>query len=126
MASGARFARDHASPNAGWRSPNTRDEPPSHPRDVIRIARKLCPKNAILRDGAIEQKRQAEDHKERGSEPRSERGSARHYDQNPGCVSGMADEGVGSRADDVLAAIGLDADDRGKNRFTRMAHSASA
>src|SRR5262249_25677536 len=94
-----------------WLSPNARDEPPSDPRGVIRIARKLYLKNSILRDSAIEQKRQAEDHNERGRKPRSERGSACHYDQNAGGVSGMTDEGVGSRGDDVLAAVGLDAND---------------
>src|SRR5215475_11936826 len=100
-----------AFPSEVWLSPNARDEPPSHPGGVIRIAPKLCLKNSILRDSAIEQKRQAEDHNERGREPRSERRSARHYDQNPGGVSGMADEGVGSRGHDMLAAIGLDAND---------------
>src|SRR5215470_16329908 len=99
------------SPNEVWLSPNPRDEPPSDPRGVIRIARKLYLKNTILRDGAIEQKRQAEDHNERGREPRSERGSTCRYDQNPGGVSGMADEGVGSRGDDVLAAVFLDEND---------------
>ena len=99
------------SPNEVWFSPNPRDEPPSDPRGVIRIARKLYLKNSILRDSAIEQKRQAEDHNDRGSEPRSECGSACCYNQNPGGVSGMADEGVGSRGDDVLAAVGLDAND---------------
>src|SRR5262249_55668424 len=92
-------------------SPNARDEPPTDPRGVIRITGKLDLKNSILRDSAIEQKRQAEDHNGRGREPRSERGSACRYDQNPGGVSGMADEGVGSRGDDVLAAVGLDAND---------------
>ena len=81
------------------------------PRGVIRIARKLYLKNSILRDSPIEQKRQAEDHNERRREPRSERGSACRYNQNPGGVSGMADEDVGSRGDDVLAAVGLDAND---------------
>src|SRR5262249_52889177 len=94
-----------------WLSPNARDEQPTDPRGVIRISSKLYLKNSILRDSAIEQKRQAEDHNERGREPRSKRGSACRYDQNPGGVSGMADEGVGSRADDVLAAVGLDAND---------------
>src|SRR5215211_3958315 len=94
-----------------WLSPNAREKPPSDPRGVIRIARKLHLKNSVLRDGAMEQKRQAEDHNKRGREPRSERGSACRYDQNPGGVSGMADEGVGSRGDDVLAAVGLDAND---------------
>ena len=103
----ARFGAEHASQP----SPNAGDEPPSDPRGVIRIARKLYLKNSILRDSAMEQKRQAEDHNERGREPRSERGSACHYDQNPGGISGMADKGVGSRGDDVLAAIGLDAND---------------
>ena len=113
--------------NEVWLSPNARDEPPSDPRGVIRIARKLYLKNSILRDSAIEQKRQAEDHNERGREPRSERGSACRYNQNPGGVSGMADEGVGSRGDDVLAAVGLDMRmTEEKNRFTRMAHSARA
>src|SRR5262245_20163825 len=92
-------------------SPNAREKPPSDARGVIRIARKLYLKNSILRDSAIEQKRQAEDHNERGREPRSERGSACRYDQNPGGVSGMADECVGSRCDDVLAAVGLNAND---------------
>jgi hypothetical protein len=107
----ARFGAEHASPSEVWLSPNARDEPPSDPSGVIRIARKLYLKNSILRDSAMEQKRQAEDHNERGREPRSERGSACHYDQNPGGISGMADEGVGSRGDDVLAAVGLDAND---------------
>src|SRR4029453_9303437 len=110
----ARFGEKHAFPNEVWLSPNPRDEPPSDPRGVIRIARKLYLKNSILRDSAIEQKRRAEDHNERGREPRSECGSACCYNQNPGGVSGMADEGVGSRGDDVLAAIGLDANCRGK------------
>jgi hypothetical protein len=101
-------------PSEIWFSPNARDEPPSDPRGVIRIARKLYLKNSILRDSAIQQKRQAEDHNERGREPRSERGSACRYYQNPGGVSGMADEGVGSRGDDVLAAVGLDANGRGE------------
>src|SRR5262249_18550383 len=105
------LVREHASPSEVWLSPNARDEPPSDPRGVIRIACKLYLKNSILRDSAIEQKRQAEDHNERGREPRSERGSACRYDQNPGGVSRMADEGVGSRGDDVLAAVGLDAND---------------
>ena len=78
---------------------------------VIRIARKLYLKNSILRDSTIEQKRQAEDHNERGREPRSEGRSACRYDQNPGGISGMANEGVGSGGDDVLAAVGLDAND---------------
>ena len=59
----------------------------------------------------MEQERQAEDHKERGREPGSERGSACRYDQNTGGVSWMADEGVGSRGDNALAAVGLDAND---------------
>src|SRR5262249_1556442 len=106
-----RFGEEHAFPSEVWLSPYARDEPPSDPRGVIRIARKLCLKNPILRDSAIEKKRQAEDYNEGGREPRSERGSARRYDQNPGGVCGMADEGVGSRGDDVLAAVGLDAND---------------
>src|SRR5262249_14912003 len=106
----ARFGEEHASPEV-WLSPNAGDEPPSDPRGIIRIARKLYLKNTILRGGAVGQKRQAEDHNERGREPRSERGSTCRYDQNPGGVSGMADEGVGSRGDDVLAAVGLDAND---------------
>src|SRR5262245_1059559 len=61
-------------------SPNAGGEPPSDPRGVIRIARKLYLKNSILGDSAIEQKRQAEDHNERGREPRSERESACRYD----------------------------------------------
>src|SRR5262249_47546389 len=107
----ARFGEEHASPSEVWLSPNARDEPPSDPRGVIRIARKLYVKNSILRDSAIEQKRQAEDHNGLGREPRSQRGSACRYDQNPSGVSGMSDEGVGSRGDDVLAAVGLDAND---------------
>ena len=59
----------------------------------------------------MEQKGQTEDHNERGREPRSERGSACRYDQDPSGVPGMADEGLGSRGDDVLAAVGLDAND---------------
>src|SRR5262249_38326323 len=94
-----------------WLSPNARDKPPSDPRGVLRIARKLYLKNSILRDSAMEQKRQAEEHKQRGREPRSERGSACHYNQNPGGVSRMADEGVGARGDNVLAAVRLDAND---------------
>jgi hypothetical protein len=96
-------------PKQGLALTNTWEKPPSDPRGVNRIARKLDLKNSVLRDGAIEQKRHAEDHNERGCEPRSERGSTRRYDQNPGGVSRMADEGVGSRGDDVLAAVGLDA-----------------
>jgi hypothetical protein len=88
-------AREHAFPSEVWLSPNSRDEPPSDPRGVIRIARKLFLKNSILRDSAMEQKRQAEDHNERGREPRSECGSACRYNQYPRGVSGMADEGVG-------------------------------
>jgi hypothetical protein len=75
----ARFGEEYAFPNEVWLSPNPRDEPPSDPRGVIRIARKLYLKNSILRDSAIEQKWQAEDHNERGSEPRSECGSACCY-----------------------------------------------
>src|SRR5262245_4408216 len=94
-----------------WLSPNARDEPPSDPRGVIRIARKLYLKNSILRDSAIEQKRQTEDHNERGREPRSERRPACRYERNPCSVPGRADKGVGSCGDDVLAAVGLDAND---------------
>ena len=54
---GARFQSE------GWLSPYAREKPPSDPRGVIRIARKLYLKNSVLRDGAMEQKRQAEDHK---------------------------------------------------------------
>jgi hypothetical protein len=107
----ARFGAEHASPSEVWLSPNARDEPPSDPRGVIRIARQLYLKNSILRDSAMEQKRQAEDHNERSREPRSERGSACRDDQNPGGVSRMTDEGIGSRGDDVLASVGLDAND---------------
>src|SRR5262249_45462209 len=107
----ARFGEEHGFPSEVCLSPNAGGEPPSDPRGVIRIARKLYLKNSILRDSAIEQKRQAEDHNERGREPRSERESACRYDQNPGGVSGMTDEGVGSCSDDVLAAVGLDAND---------------
>jgi hypothetical protein len=71
---GVRFLREV------WLSPNAREKPPSDPRGVVRIARKLCVKNSVLRDGAVEQKRQAEEHNERGREPRSERGSACRYD----------------------------------------------
>src|SRR4030095_6755457 len=102
------------SPREIWLSPNAREKPPSDPPGVIRIARKLHLKNSVLRDGAIDTKRQAEDHNERGREPRSERETACRYDQDPGGVSGMADEGVGSRGDDVVAAVGLDANCRGK------------
>jgi hypothetical protein len=115
----ARFGEEHASPSEVWLSPNARDEPPSDPGGVIRIARKRYLKNSILRDSAIEQKRQAEDHNERGREPRSERGSACRYDQNPGGVSGMADEGVGSR-ESVLAIA------RAFNRWRSGLHSANA
>ena len=100
-----------AFPSEVWLSPKARDEPPSDPRGVIRIARKLYLKNSVLRDGAMEQKRQAEAHNERGREPRSERGSACRYHQNPSGVSGMADESVGPRAHHVLAAVSLDAND---------------
>ena len=72
----ARFGEEYASQSEVWHSPNARDEPPSDPRGVIRIARKLYLKNSILCDSAIEQKRQTEDHNEPGREPRSERGSA--------------------------------------------------
>ena len=58
----ARFGEEHAFPNEVWLSPNPGDEPPSDPRGVIRIACKLYLKNSILRDGAIQQKREAEDH----------------------------------------------------------------
>src|SRR4029453_12427375 len=92
-----------------WLSPNAREKPPSDPRGVIRIARKLRLKNSVLRDGAMEQKGQTEDHNERGREPGSERGSTRHYDQNPGGVSRMGDEGVGARGADLVGAGGLDA-----------------
>src|SRR5262249_10303861 len=85
----SRFGEERASPSEGWLSQNARDEPPSNPRGVIRIACKLYLKNSILHDGAIEQKRQAEDHNERSREPRSERGSACHYDQNPSGISRM-------------------------------------
>jgi hypothetical protein len=78
-------------------------------------------KNSVLRDGAIKQKWQAQDHNKRGRKPRSERGPACRYDQNSGGVSGMADEGVGSRGDDVLASVGLDANDSGEK--TVHAHS---
>jgi hypothetical protein len=50
----ARFGEVHASPSEVWLSPDTRDEPPSDPRGVIRIARKLYLKNSILRDSTIE------------------------------------------------------------------------
>src|SRR5262245_45651534 len=105
------FIRLGRSLSAVWLSPNARHKPPSDPRGVIRIARKLYPQNSVVRDGAIEQKRHAEDHNERGREPRSKRGSACRYDQNPSGVSGMADEGVGPGGDHVLAAVGLDAND---------------
>ena len=85
----ARFGEERAFPSEVWLSPNARDEPPSDPRGVIRIARKLFLKNSIFRDSAIEQKRLAEDHNERGREPRSECGSACRYNQYPGGVSGM-------------------------------------
>ena len=52
----ARFGEEHAFPSQVWLSPNARDEPPSDPRSVIRIARKFFLKNSILRDSAIEQK----------------------------------------------------------------------
>src|SRR5262249_49951963 len=107
----ARFGEEHAFPSEVWLSPNARDKPPSDPRGVVRITRKLYLKNWIGRDRAIEQKRQTEDHNDRGREPRSERGSACPYNQDPGGVSGMADEGVGSRGEDVLAAVGLEAND---------------
>ena len=87
----------HAFPSEVWRSPNARDEPPSDPRGVIRIARKLYLKNSILRDGAMEQKRQREDHNERGREPRSERGSACRYDEISQARSADRD-GPGHRA----------------------------
>jgi hypothetical protein len=99
---------EHAS-EARFISPNAREKPPSNPRGIVRIARKFDLKNSVLRDDAIKQKRQAEDHNERRREPRPERGSACHYDQNPGRVPWMADEGVGPRGNDVLAAVGLDA-----------------
>src|SRR5262245_65988947 len=99
----AGFGEEHGFPSEVCLSPNAGGEPPSDPRGVIRIARKLYLKNSILRDSAIEQKRQAEDHNERGREPRSERESALRYDQNPGGVFGLTDEGVDSCVDGVLA-----------------------
>src|SRR4051794_22701614 len=89
-------------------SPNARDEPPTDLRGVIRIAREVYLKNSILCDSAIEQKRQAKDHNERGRQPRSECGSACRYNQNSGGVSGMADKGIRPRHDNVLAAVSLD------------------
>ena len=123
----ARFGAERASPSGGSLSPNARDKPPSDPRGVIRIARKLYLKNSVLRDSAMEQIRQAEDHNERGRQPRSERGPACHYDQNPGGISGMADEGVGSRGDDLVwpRSVWMRMTEE-KNRFTRIAHSARA
>ena len=53
----AQLGEEHASPTEIWLSPNARDEPPSDPRGVIRIARKLYLKDSVLRDGAMEQKR---------------------------------------------------------------------
>src|SRR6516164_6332807 len=91
--------------------PNAGDKPPSNPRSIICVARKLYLKNSVLRDRAMEQERQAEDHKERAREPRSERGSACRDDQDPRGVSWMADEGVRSRGDNALATVGLDAND---------------
>src|SRR5215207_6154192 len=90
-------------------SPNTREKPPSDPRGVIRITRKLRAKNLVLCDGAVEQKRHAKEHKERSRKPRSERGSACRYDQKSSGVTRVADEGIRPPADDVLAAVGLDA-----------------
>src|SRR5512139_620741 len=102
-------------PNSGRKSalllPNAREKPPSDAGRIIRITRKLYLKNSVLHDSAIEQKRQTEDYNNRGGEPRSERGSACRYDQNPRGISGMADEDVGSGSDNVLAAVGLDAND---------------
>ena len=60
---------DPRNPKQVWLSPNARDEPPSDPRGIIRIARELYLKDSVLRDGAMEQKRQAEDHNKRGREP---------------------------------------------------------
>src|SRR6516225_1517573 len=72
----AQLGDEHASPTDVWLSPNARDEPPSHPRGVIRITCKLYLKNSILHNSAIEQNRQAEDRNEHGREPGPERGSA--------------------------------------------------
>src|SRR5262249_27904029 len=47
---------------AVWPLPNAGDKPPSNPRSIVCIARKLHLKNSVLRDGAMEQERQAEDH----------------------------------------------------------------
>jgi len=63
----ARVGEEPAFPSEIWLSPNARDEPPSGPRGVIRIARKLHLKNSIPRDSAIEQKREAKDHNERAA-----------------------------------------------------------
>ncbi len=100
-------------------SPNAGEKPPSDPRGVMRIARKLHLKDSIFSDDAIEQKRQAEGQKKRDCQPRPERGSACRHNQNPCGVSGMADEGVGSRRDDLLAAVGLDANNRGEKIGSR-------
>src|SRR5262252_4748885 len=42
---------------AGWPLPNAGDKPPSNPRGIICVARKLYLKNSVLRDGAMEQER---------------------------------------------------------------------
>src|SRR5215216_5664291 len=109
-----------------WHSPNAREKPPSDPRGVIRIARKPCLKNSVLRDGAVEQKRQAKEHNERGREPRSEWGSAGHYDQNPGGVTRMADEGIGPVVTTCWPRSVWMRMTEEKNRFTRIAQSARA
>jgi hypothetical protein len=64
-----------------WRNPHSVQAPPEEFGPQV---------------STIEQKRKAEDDNECGRKPRSERGSACRYDQNPGGVPGMADDRVES------------------------------
>src|SRR5579872_385777 len=93
-------------------SPDPRHEPPADALSVVPIAWQLRLQDAVLCDGAVQKKWQAEDGKERRREPGVERKAARDHDDDAGEISGMPNNGVRTACDDTLAAIGLDTDYR--------------
>jgi hypothetical protein len=84
---------------------------PADAARVVAIAREFCDQHPVLRDGSMEQKRQAGDDKQYRRKPGSKRSATCHHDQDTDEITRMPHVGVRPGRDDILPALGLDAHD---------------
>ena len=103
---GRRFIRDAAMPT------RRQEQPVAHARRVIRVPVQVARAGTRLRRTRAGASAASTAEAERESDPRSERQPLNGIGGNHPRVSGMADDGVGSLIDDVVAAVLLNADHR--------------